>query len=302
MSALDQLQLVKLGDICHTNPLISVDPSATGGEALEKMKENNITSLPVLNGDTVIGILDIRNVMFFLAWGKYKVSSSDQQPAFCDDKVSYATRNVADLIAVGQSDGGRVWDFDGKEPVQSVMEPFSKGVHRALINVSGTRRLLTQTDIVRWIATNHALNRITEKTLEQLGLTKGAVISVPDTSSALEAFRKASQNEVSAVAIVDHKNQRLIGNLSGSDLRGLDGCCIRKVEKPVTEFLAEMHPTSLNPIVVHKGDTLTYALFKILSLKVHRVWVIDVAHIPIAVITMGDILAKFSVFSSEMHA
>lgn len=53
---------------------------------------------------------------------------------------------------------------------------------------------------------------------------------------------------------------------------------------------------------MHKGDSLRYALFKLLSLKVHRVWVIDVAHVPTAVISLGDVLAKFSTFSAEMQA
>lgn len=171
-----------------------------------------------------------------------------EKPFHHDDKVDYGAKNIAELIAVGASDGGRVWEFDGKDPVQSVIEPFSKGVHRAVVNVNGTRRLLTQTDVCRWVATNTAFTKVLDKTLEQLALTKGAVISAPDTDTAIEAFRKAAQNEVSAVAIVDSKNHRLVANLSGSDLRGLDVAHIRAVEKPVTKFLADLHPASLNPI------------------------------------------------------
>jgi len=300
MSALDQLQLVKLADICHTNPLVTIDSTATIADALKIMKENHITCLPVLHDNNLLGIVDIRAVMFFVAWGKYKVGQ--EKPFHHDDKVNYGAKNISELIALGASDGGRVWEFDGKDAVQVVIEPFSKGVHRAIVNVSGTRRLLTQTDVCRWIATNSAFAKILDKTLEQLGVTHGTVVSSPDTDTAVEAFRKAAQNEVSAVAITDSKNGRLVANLSGTDLRGLDVAHIRAVEKPVTKFLADLHPLSLNPIVVHKGDTLKYALFKLLSLKVHRVWVIDVAHIPIAVITLGDVLAKFSMFSPEMQA
>lgn len=67
MTALDQLQLVKLGDICHTNPLITIEASATVADALKKMKENHITSLPVLQGEKLLGIVDIRNLAFFVA-------------------------------------------------------------------------------------------------------------------------------------------------------------------------------------------------------------------------------------------
>lgn len=67
MTALDQLSLVKLGDICHTNALITIEPTATVADALKKMKEHHITCLPVLKDNELLGILDIRNVMFFLA-------------------------------------------------------------------------------------------------------------------------------------------------------------------------------------------------------------------------------------------
>lgn len=71
MTALDQIQLVKLGDICHTNPLITITPSTSVSEATELMKKHNITCLPVLQGDNVIGILDIRNILLFLICTRY---------------------------------------------------------------------------------------------------------------------------------------------------------------------------------------------------------------------------------------
>lgn len=187
--------------------------------------------------------------------------------------MNYGAKSASDLVGVGQADGGRVWEFAGRAPVQAVLEAFSKGVHRALVNADGVRRLLTQTDVLRWVSINTAFEQFTKKTLDELGLAHGEVISVPDTASALDAFRKASQNEVSAIAVVDHHNKRLMGNLSCSDIRSLDGCCAWKLSKNVVSFLVEVHPSSLNPIVVHKGDSLKYALFKMLSLKIHRVWV-----------------------------
>lgn len=183
-------------------------------------------------------------------------------------------KNVSDLLGAGVPEGGRVWSFDGNEPVQQVVEPFAGGLHRAVVKVGGNLRIVTQTDIARWIATNSAFAPILEKSLADLGLTsKNNVVKVLDTDSTVEALRKASQNQVTAVAVVDHKNGRLVANLSGSDLRSLDASCVRLVEKPVTAFLAEIHPTSLNPVVVHKDDTLKFTLFKLLTLRVHRVWV-----------------------------
>lgn len=152
------------------------------------------------------------------------------------------------------------------------MEPFAKGIRRALIMVDGSRRLLTQTDVLRWIATNHAFIPISNMTLEELSLTKGKVFSASDSFTAIEAFRVAAQNDVGAVAIVN-KHRRLLANLSSSDLRGLDPASVQLVEQPVMQFLAQLHPASLNPVVCHSGDSLQFVIFKMLSLRIHRVWV-----------------------------
>jgi len=297
MTALDQLQRVKLGDICHKNALITIDSSATVSDAISLMKSHHISNLTVLKDGAVQDFLDLRDVVNFLAWGKYKVSPSDNKPAFRDDKVDYGAKMISDLLP----ENSRVWRFDGMDPVQKVIEPFSKGVRRAIVMIDRSRRMLTQTDVLRWIATNHAFAPIVNMSLTELGLTQGKVITASDSFTALEAFRVAAQNEVGGVAIVD-KHRRLMANLSGSDLRGLDCDFVNHVEKPVTRFLAELHPASLNPVVCHKGDSLKYVLFKMLSLRIHRVWLIDAQHVPIGVVTMSDVLSKFITLSPEMQS
>ncbi len=70
MSALDQLELIKLGDLCQKRHLVSVYEDATIGDALETMKKHGVTSVAVINQakKQVIAVADIRMLMFYLAW------------------------------------------------------------------------------------------------------------------------------------------------------------------------------------------------------------------------------------------
>lgn len=70
MSALDQLELIKLGDLCKNRHLVELDDHATVGDAFETMKKNGVTSVAIINRakNQVEGIADIRMLMFYLAW------------------------------------------------------------------------------------------------------------------------------------------------------------------------------------------------------------------------------------------
>jgi hypothetical protein len=56
---------------------------------------------------------------------------------------------------------------------------------------------------------------------------------------ALDGFMKIQRNFISAVAIVDDDG-KLIGTLSASDLRGIDGHRLKLMLLPALDFLKEM--------------------------------------------------------------
>jgi CBS domain-containing protein len=305
MTALDQLHLIKLSDLCgKKSELHSIDANATVADALQKMKQHNVTCLPVMTSTRQpVGMLDVRSLVFYLAWGKYRVEDLKYaHTPFCDPSVDYGKKPVADLLAMGSSEAGRVWQYAASEPVLNILEPLAKGVHRVLVSLDGRLRLLTQADIARWIASNKAFAPVLDKTVEELGMVRGSVLCATEQDTALEAFRKASLYDVPAIGVTDSNTGRLLGVLSAADLRGMDLTGIRAVEQPVTQFLAATRPESLNPVVVHAGDTLRGALDKMLAVRVHRVFCVDAAYKPVGVISLSDVISKFTVFSPEMHA
>lgn len=307
MSALDQLELIKCGDLAQKRIVFQVDVACTVGEALEAMKKHSVSSLVIVNKEKkyeLVGILDIRMMMFFLAWGKYKWVPETKDAVF-QASVDYAGSKVTDMLET-QSEGSRAWSFSYKDPVQKAVETFSKGVHRAVVYGDDPthRRMLTQTDVARWVASNHAFAKILDKSLKELGLVANkALIVMQESETVIDGFRKAGQNEINAVAIVDSKTGRLVGNLSASDLKGIDAQSIRSVEQPVTQYLLQHSPLSLNPVVVLPEDSLRLSLNKMLAVKVHRVWIVNGQNLnPIGVVSLTDVLSLFTAYSSFMQS
>ncbi|KAJ3407452.1 hypothetical protein HDV05_005413 [Chytridiales sp. JEL 0842] len=126
------------------------------------------------------------------------------------------------------------------------------------------------------------------------------IIAVPESFSAISAFRVMYTHRVSAVPIVDASG-RVVANLSASDLRGITASSesLGALLLPVFEFLEtktrrtseQLKPDQLRSV---KGtDTLGSAARISLDSKIHRVWVEDDDEKPIGVLTLTDMLCFF---------
>jgi len=109
--------------------------------------------------------------------------------------------------------------------------------------------MLTQPDVVRWIARNHAFACILDRSLKELNLAgpnKGLLLTMTEADSVLEGFRKLGQNEVNAVAIVNSKSGRLMGNLF----------CVRSpdVLSKFTVYAPEMQPVAAAEVQPNAHD------------------------------------------------
>jgi len=116
--------------------------------------------------------------------------------------------------------------------------------------------------------------------------------------------------ELSCVGIVD-ENGMLIGNLSNSDLRGLEADRFSHLSLPVTEFLkiakALSRPfatvlnsrlNALRALALPTGSTFKELLKLVEENRVHRAYVVDKDFKPVGIITLSDILHMLSVATS----
>ncbi|KAJ3113496.1 hypothetical protein HDU96_003319, partial [Phlyctochytrium bullatum] len=126
------------------------------------------------------------------------------------------------------------------------------------------------------------------------------VVTVPDTFTAIQAFRVMYLHRVTAVAVVDG-NGGLVANLSASDLRGItaDKESLGALLLPVFTFLeAHTHRTPQQIKgdqirVVKPSETLSTAVKCMVRDRIHRVWVQGAHDKPIGVVTLTDVVSAF---------
>jgi 5'-AMP-activated protein kinase regulatory gamma subunit len=140
-------------------------------------------------------------------------------------------------------------------------------VHRvAIFDASGDiARIVSMSDAVRYLAVKaDELGDMADASLEDLGLCRGgsaaaatavsmteterkkkppALVTVPPTIPAIEAFARMCEARVSGIGVLDDRGS-LIANLSVSDVRCIQPEHFGILGLPTAEFLALLHGTS----------------------------------------------------------
>eukprot|EP00877_Chromochloris_zofingiensis_P010625 jgi/Chrzof1/5816/Cz16g16260.t1 len=203
-------------------------------------------------------------------------------------------------------------------------------VHRVAVYDSDFKitNIISQTDIVRFLYLNRQLLcALGERTVEQLGWSSKHVVSVAPDLSAIEAMSLMNDKQISAVAVVDGMN-KIIGNFSISEMRTIMAEHFGALALPVGEFLALEHGTEFvgytriqedevihtaghkfvtdrvartrprtpgeevgqSLVLAHKDMTFKDVTERIVSHRIHRVYVIDEQEKPCGVVTCTDVL------------
>uniref|UniRef100_A0A7S4DQ38 CBS domain-containing protein n=2 Tax=Lotharella globosa TaxID=91324 RepID=A0A7S4DQ38_9EUKA len=201
--------------------------------------------------------------------------------------------------------------FDEKTPFSALFRHFSEGFHRALV----MRRegegpcLISQSDCVRFIykrmmqeSGNAKVASLAGKPLSELSVLYNVhALSIKDTETALAGFRKMlrwrafSKWNLGAIPVVDKKG-RVVANLSESDLRGTDRASFVDLLKPVVEYLRTTHGSVRTPVAATGATTFSEAIRTILEEKIHRLWIVNKDGDPIGVLSLSDIISKFTNF------
>eukprot|EP01094_Clydonella_sp_ATCC50884_P009675 TRINITY_DN1921_c0_g2_i1.p1 TRINITY_DN1921_c0_g2~~TRINITY_DN1921_c0_g2_i1.p1 ORF type:complete len:336 (-),score=161.24 TRINITY_DN1921_c0_g2_i1:150-1097(-) len=287
--------------------LVAVQEDETLEDALAVLARENVLSLPVWNSDRsgFVGIISMWDVMTYVAFGTFSMENPtpDQFEVFQKTQVK-----VGDVVAARLHDESKkVWEFSQDEPIETVLEPMSKGVHRVLVKKEDGYSLLTQTDLIRFLISYSSYGQrvgdapITDvrKPIGELGLlgeNKPKLLTLREDLPAVDGFRIIDQHGFTAAPVVNAAGE-IVGTLSASDLRGLRSHHLSSVLLPITEFLALKWVDSgaRRGVVVARNGTLHEAVVQMVLRRVHRVWVMDDdGKTPIGVVSMSDVISKFS--------
>jgi len=281
-----------------------VDADTRVQEVLNQLRAHKVLSLPVINAQHTrfVGIIDVIEMVQFTAQRFF----TSQEYATQDDNVLAWTETFRKLEFEDKTAGDIV---EGSLRAQSlkVMKPettigeaallLGYQDHRVLVgDHPDTSHIVSQSDIVRLLHQNKGmlpqalLTMQIHKLPSQVNAIK-EVISIDQSIPAIQGFLAVAKQGISAVAVVDG-DQKLVGSLSASDLRGLSEDTVAALTCPALDFIkATQGRRPLPPISCLPSDTLEAAIDLIVRAQVHRVWIADAeAGRPVGVLALSDII------------
>ncbi|KAJ3041227.1 cell separation during budding [Rhizophlyctis rosea] len=146
-----------------------------------------------------------------------------------------------------------------------------------------------------------------EKTLADLGLVKGDVISISPEDQVLEALYIMHEKKISSVGIVDRSEgeNHLLGSISMTDIKEIlarRGGWKRLFDSAIHFFgnlrgeqgLAAHGDDRVPSFTVHPWTTLGSAVEKMSATRSHRVWVVEKDGKVVGVVSLSDAMAVFA--------
>lgn len=293
----DILHHAKVSDVITPKAVITLDSEDT----VEKAVKNHIQSAPVVNSKTneVLGMVDMLDIVAFIL----SVAPSGHQLS----ANALKTMEIAGR-AMALETLKNVVDFSGRDPYVPITTNspltyaatlFRQGIHRLPVvdeHTKAVQHIVSQSALIRFIHEKDLhrghLKEIGHKTIGQLGLGTGGVVSSPLHDSVFKVLHALRTGDVSAVALVNDTG-KLAGNFSATDLKGLYDETMPKLLDTAEDYLEKFSPSSLKPACVRLDTTVADAVKAMVEDHVHRLWVIDDDFKPTGVITMTDLNGLF---------
>jgi len=273
--------------------LISITHNTSLEECLALLVKYNILSVPVYNTDEkkYVGVVDMYEIMSFVAFASWDATSGDVslQQFVAKTDMSQPASNLLGTSGVEQSDNvNSLWIQSSSAGIKETLELMGKGVYRLLVQVAEEEfKILTQSDLIRFLSSYWEEFSFKDMTVGE-AFEEKRIHKITTSHTALKGFQIMRLQQVNALAITD-EHGKLIGTISGSDLRGLSHDKVANVLLPVMDFLKSQHGGVLKPpITCKKTDKVKAVTDKLITEKVHRVWITNDAE-PIGVVSLSDL-------------
>jgi len=263
--------------------LITINESTDIEDTLKLMSEHQILSVPVMRDDLLRGFVDIYEIMSYAAFTD--TGSRDwKRPA------------VSLLGTMGNErddDVQGVWVVRESDSLCKPLEWLSKGVRRFLVETDSGFRLVSQSDLVRFLSKIYDKFNIGNVSIEEANIITKPVFRVDKRTLAVDAFKKMRAQEINGIAVTE-SDGTLLGTFSESDLRGLTMDMLDRLQYPVIDFIKIQNLGVIPEVVTVRPTVSLKSLLETMTKKKkHRVFVMDEEKRLIGVITLTDIIAYF---------
>mmetsp|Transcript_57919 Transcript_57919/g.131245 ORF Transcript_57919/g.131245 Transcript_57919/m.131245 type:complete len:259 (+) Transcript_57919:505-1281(+) len=242
MSILLQAHVSNL--VSSKRPLLDVSASTKIADALDLLGAENLLSVPVFctpgswagagGTDVTVGRKQYIGIVSVLDLISYVVKNSRPSFGEVNPFVQNALARPVSSAIGSTNESLSIWVEPADKEVLNAMEQYAKGIHRALVpppdsNLpNGVVKLLTQTDIVRFISeirsNSVSLEGIFNSSLHALHNILPArskdLVSVRSSCNIMQAIETLLQHNVHAAAVIDEHSGEIVSVLSMSDFRG----------------------------------------------------------------------------------
>lgn len=309
-------------------PLISAHESTSLMQFLKLLQSNSILAMPVYrNFDDTIEFYDMVSANDIMC-------NSPISSFFDDPDLRKVAKGLNDALEAPVS---TICDITNKQiyPILHSFQPLSDlakafttlGLHHCVIvhhqELSGeffssfesgpryeeghlglkSMKILSQVDLVRMLRDANTepyveLCQVFSIPIESIHQNTDCLVAVTPDYTALDAFKIMYLNNLSAVPIIDETG--IVGMLSVSDLRGIEGNMMHKLNNNVMNvfrFLNDAKEKQGKVVLgIRKLNTkasIGEAADLMLANAIHRVWLVDDKEQLCGVLTMSDCLSLF---------
>ncbi|CAG8602660.1 4968_t:CDS:10, partial [Scutellospora calospora] len=298
--------LIKAIDLVIDQKVVVIDGEIPIEEACDILMRNNISSAPVYDNSTksYSGMFDWADVMTYLFIVlktkdalKQEKSEAELSAEFKDLlKLASHCQPVPVKLASDLSKKNPFYSVLPETSLLQVVELFGSGTHRvAVVDADGhIKGILTQSRVTKF----PPIEQLFPKTLNDLEIGKGFVVSAQNDSFVLDALTMMTKNGLSSIAIVDYEGL-LLGNISMTDVKYvLRSYSHFLMWKTCHQFVSHVRSRQgledgqdRYPVFdARPTSTLGYTIAKLTATRAHRLWVVDERMRAIGVVSLTDVL------------
>jgi CBS domain-containing protein len=294
----------------HKEELVLVHEEDKVGDVLSKLASHQILSAPVVDqggkADRGIDMLDI------VAYAYQKLDldhdrSNRPEEMQITEFLKKQVKNLADFSRRNP------WLYiDKQKSVKKALLNLSAPYcHRLWILEKGTPiGVMSQFDLLRFILDHSDMfQEVFKESVQTLFPESRSPVTISEQSSLIEAFKHIHMARVSGVAVVD-KHGKLVGNVSATDMQSITlsdpKVILGELQSPISDFFRTKEksqvfgrgdrPHPFDPVTITPQDKLEEVANKLLTHKIHRVYVVNDEKKPLQVITSTDVLGQFALF------
>jgi len=290
-------QQLLVSDVVAKQNLLKIDANQSIRGALDVLAKHRILSAPVHGPNGDLGFLDVLDIVAFLSTnylgGTTSFIDEENMDAPCKNAIDSSGRNPVLYV-------------HHKTPINIVLEKMAKEkVHRLAVcdesdsKHSNILHIVSQTDVFAQIAM-HAKEIFPESYLKKkigelrLGYRHVATCNLNDSTA--DSFWKMIAKNYSSLGVVD-KEGKLVGVLSGSEIRGLTEHNLNVLTLTVGEFLERRQVKSFRTCT--PDETLDSIMQKVYKERLHRIFIVDKQDMPIGLLTLTDFIYQLYLKQQE---